>query len=128
MLESLFNKVADLQACNFIKKRLLHRFFCVNLRMAAPEFRGCYPAYPIQKKLPKCLQSNHLFWHVISLFYISNTFFSTQCQCCLTFSWNELQMLLRCRLVQISTIMRTYVLYLVYLYVVCFLFFVSFSL
>ena len=26
MLESLFNKVANLKACNFIKKRLWHRF------------------------------------------------------------------------------------------------------
>ena len=29
-LESLFNKVAGLQACNFIKKRLEHRCFPVN--------------------------------------------------------------------------------------------------
>ena len=27
MLESLFDKVADLEACNFIKKRLQHRSF-----------------------------------------------------------------------------------------------------
>ena len=30
VLESLFNKVADLQICNFIKKRLKHRCFPVN--------------------------------------------------------------------------------------------------
>ena len=30
MLESLFNKLAGLQACNFIKKRLQHRRFPVN--------------------------------------------------------------------------------------------------
>ena len=29
MLESLFDEVASLQACNFIKKRLQHRFFLV---------------------------------------------------------------------------------------------------
>ena len=29
--ESLFNKVVGLQACNFIKKRLQHRFFPVNI-------------------------------------------------------------------------------------------------
>ena len=29
-------------------------------------------------------------------FFISNTFFSIQSQCCLTFSWTELQMLLSC--------------------------------
>ena len=27
MLESIFNKIAGLQACSFIKKRLQHRYF-----------------------------------------------------------------------------------------------------
>ena len=31
MLESLFNKVAGLKACNFIKKRLKHSCFPVNI-------------------------------------------------------------------------------------------------
>ena len=31
VLESLINKAEDLQACNFIKKRLQHRFFTVNM-------------------------------------------------------------------------------------------------
>ena len=31
MLESLFNKAAGLQASNFIKKRLQHRYFPVNI-------------------------------------------------------------------------------------------------
>ena len=31
MLEFLFNKVAGLQTCNFIKKRLRHRCFTVNV-------------------------------------------------------------------------------------------------
>ena len=31
MLEPLFNKVAGLQACNFIKKRLQHRCFALNI-------------------------------------------------------------------------------------------------
>ena len=31
MLESLFNNVADLKACGFIKKRLQHRCFLVNI-------------------------------------------------------------------------------------------------
>ena len=31
MLESLFNKIADLKACNFIKKGLQHRCFSVNI-------------------------------------------------------------------------------------------------
>ena len=31
MLDSLFNKVAGLQSCNFVKKRLQHRSFPVNI-------------------------------------------------------------------------------------------------
>ena len=31
MLDSLFNKVAGLQACNFIKRTLQHRYFLVNI-------------------------------------------------------------------------------------------------
>ena len=31
VLEYLFNKVAGLKACNFIKKRLQHSFFPVNI-------------------------------------------------------------------------------------------------
>ena len=31
MLESLFNKAAGLKARNFIKKRLQHRYFLVNI-------------------------------------------------------------------------------------------------
>ena len=42
-------------------------------------------------------------------------FFSTQPQCLLTFSWNELQILLRCCLIHLSIIMMKHVLYLVYL-------------
>ena len=30
-LETLFNKVAGLQACNFIEKRLQHRYFSVHI-------------------------------------------------------------------------------------------------
>ena len=32
MLESLFNKVAGLQTCNYIKKRLQHSCFPVNIK------------------------------------------------------------------------------------------------
>ena len=35
VLESLFNKVAGLKACNFIKKKLQHRCFPVNLVLGA---------------------------------------------------------------------------------------------
>ena len=41
MLESFLNKVGGLKACNFIKKRLQHRFFPVNIAklFRAPIFR-----------------------------------------------------------------------------------------
>ena len=42
-------------------------------------------------------------------------FFSTQPQCCLTFSWTELQMLLRCCLIHISIIILRCFTYLLYL-------------
>ena len=40
MLESLFNKVACLKACNFTKKRLQHRCFPVNI--AIQIFKNTY--------------------------------------------------------------------------------------
>ena len=48
-------------------------------------------------------------------FFISNAFFLFKPQCCLTFSWVELQMLLRCCLIRISIIILKQVLYLQYL-------------
>ena len=48
-------------------------------------------------------------------FFIRKAFFSTQLQCCLTFSWIQLQMLLSCCLIHISIIILRYVLYLLYL-------------
>ena len=42
-------------------------------------------------------------------------FFSTQPQCCFTFSWIELQMLLRCCLIHKSIVILRYFLYLQYL-------------
>ena len=49
------------------------------------------------------------------LFYYKQRFFSTQPQCCLIFSWIELQMLLRCCLIHISIIILRHFLYLLYL-------------
>ena len=47
--------------------------------------------------------------------FLQATLFSTQPQCCLTFSWIELQILLRCCLIHISIIMLIHFLYLIYL-------------
>ena len=50
-----------------------------------------------------------------TLFFISNAFFSTQTQCCLTFSKTEVQILLRCCLMHISIIILRLFIYLLYL-------------
>ena len=59
------------------------------------------------KKIHNILTYNKLtkycFLVAYMLFFISHArFFSTQPRCCLTFSWIELQMLLRCCLIHIS--------------------------
>ena len=51
----------------------------------------------------------------IDAFFISKVFFSTQPQRCLTFSWIEFQMLLRCCLIHITIIILRHILYLFYL-------------
>ena len=48
-------------------------------------------------------------------FFHKQRFFSTQPQCCSTFLWIELQMLLRCCLIHISIIILRHFLYLLYL-------------
>ena len=48
-------------------------------------------------------------------FFHMQRFFSTQPQCCSTFLWIELQMLLRCCLIHISIIILRHFLYLLYL-------------
>ena len=47
--------------------------------------------------------------------FLAARFFSTQPQCCLTFSWIKPQMLLRCCLVHISIIIMRHFLYFLYL-------------
>ena len=76
-LESLFNKLAGLQACNFTRKKLQHRWFPVNiakllrtsilkkpilnLRTGASDFRNDVDL-PNQSKsaLPSCFSSDIL--------------------------------------------------------------------
>ena len=48
-------------------------------------------------------------------FFYKQHFFSTQTQYCLTFSWIEFQMLLRCCLIDTVTTILRHILYLVYL-------------
>ena len=50
-----------------------------------------------------------------ALIFYEQRFFATQPQCCLTFSWIGLQMLLRCCLIHISVIILRHFLYLLYL-------------
>ena len=44
----------------------------------------------------------------VHAFLISNTFFSTQPKCCLTFSWIELQMLLKCCLIHVNIVILSH--------------------
>ena len=59
------------------------------------------------------LQPLVTFAKVLYLFFKIQHFFATQC--CLTFVWIELQMLLRCCLIHISIIIVRYCLYVLYL-------------
>ena len=52
---------------------------------------------------------------VIRAFFYKQRFFTIQPQCCLTFSWIEAQMLLRCCLIHKSIIILWHFLYLLYL-------------
>ena len=63
-------------------------------------------------------------WYILALcclifvytrFFYKQCFFSSQPQCCSTFSWIELQMLLRCYLTHISILILSLTLYLLYL-------------
>ena len=53
--------------------------------------------------------------HVYALFCYKQYFFTTQPQCCLIFLWVELQVLFRCCLIHINTIMQKHFLCLLYL-------------
>ena len=64
-----------------------------------------------ERKLWIVMKSHTLFFF---FFFFEQSFFSTQPQCCLTFLWNEIQMLLRCSLIHISIIIVRHFLYLLY--------------
>ena len=53
-------------------------------------------------------------WLLYTLFLYKQRSFSTQSQCCLTFSLIEIQMLLRCFLIHISIVILRHFLYLLY--------------
>ena len=59
----------------------------------------------------------NLWWkgNVIHVFFYKQRFFSTPPQCCLTFPWIQLRMLLSCCLVHVSIIILRQFLYLLYL-------------
>ena len=70
------------------------------------------------------LDSEYIFHYVFEVsnksigllvFFYKQRFFSAQPHCCLTSSWLELQMLLRCCLIHISIIILRHILYLPYL-------------
>ena len=81
--------------------------------------------YMFASVFPKRIYFHFQAWHIMTnnarhhylatRFFYKQRFFSTQPQCCLTFSWIELQMLLRCCLIHISIIILRRFIYLLYL-------------
>ena len=63
----------------------------------------------------KVTKQKHCDCFSFTRFFYKQHFFSTQPQSCLTLSWIELQVLLRCCLIHISIIMLRHFLYLLYL-------------
>ena len=60
------------------------------------------------------LSKKDAFAEINISFLYKERFFATQAQCCLTFSWIKLQMLLRCCLIHIPIIVMRHILYLFY--------------
>ena len=58
------------------------------------------------------LSKKDAFTEINISFLYKERFFATQAQCCLTFSWIKLQMLLRCCLIHIPIIVMRHILYL----------------
>ena len=77
------------------------------------------PSYLFLNTLQKKLSFPLRIWsHLLKKSLMENliflyTLFSFQPQCCITFSWIELQLLLKCCLIHITTIIRRHILYLV---------------
>ena len=75
MLESLFYKVASLQASNTIKKRLLHRCFPVKFEklLRAPFLQNIY------ERLPLWTDYSIIYWFIqfttVHIFHFYNNFF-----------------------------------------------------
>ena len=101
---------------------------CIYLKLVPfPQGKTTFVTFPGQKYLikpPQCFRFQMIIEDVLlrditdwlhNIFYKQYFFFSTQPQCCLTISWFELQMLLRCCLTHTSIIRLRHILYLVYL-------------
>ena len=75
VLESLYNKVADLQVCNFFKKRLQHRSFPVQI---CKTFKNTYFEEHLRatasKYCPPCMTQQFFktFYMIIQLFFFSS--------------------------------------------------------
>ena len=72
-VEVFFNKVAGLQACDFVKKRLQHRCFPVKFTKF---LRTPFLKYICQRLLLYCTLTTHWYLSVL-LYIVFNTFFSS---------------------------------------------------
>ena len=78
-------------------------------------------------RLRKISSLEHYVEKLAKAFFYKQRFFSTQAQCCLTFSWIQLHMLLWCCLLHITIITLRNILYLVYLCLcLCLILFMSY--
>ena len=89
VLESPFNKITGLKACNFIKKRLQHRRFLVNivkfLRISI--LQNIYEQL-LQKRLKQHLVSESIHFECLFLFQCVPVFFvflPISAQCCISY-------------------------------------------
>ena len=74
MLECLFNRVTDLKVCSFIKQRLQHRCFHVNI---AKFFRTAFfirhLRWLLLNKLKTNVSTHHLFFTWLAVYYVFNS-------------------------------------------------------
>ena len=80
MLVSLFNKVANLQACNFFKNRLQHKCFSVNIAksLRTPILKNIFERLESRKIFPPICNSFCTCWNIhlesVSYFVCSYSF------------------------------------------------------
>ena len=118
VLRTLYLGLLNLQYCDMILFLYLGLVFI---------FRWRYLWFTCKLRVISTCRLNKEYRKVILLmkelaallhaFFYKQRFFSTHPQCCLIFSWIELQMLLRCCLIHLSIIIPRHFFYLLYFHI-----------